>query len=318
MDSILLELRNKIEDHLLPLIDNKYVLYGLPFYNNIGDVLIWEGTRQLLKKTKQKCIGCYASSVPIREKLSSDTIIIIMGGGFFGDVWRKSFEYALSNIDGRMQNKIIFLPQSISYVNNDLLNHDIMFFRKFHNLYICVRDSKSFEFANKYFTNNVLLIPDMALYIDPESIQEYILPPIKQTLYIQRTDHEKNSEISFADVEVHDWPTMDKLSFKMFLFKALYKVYFFLISFSILDFFLVRKLINNIGENYFRKYMLKTGVSFLSQYNSIVTTRLHPMILAYLLNIKVSFVDNTNRKISSLYDTWFRNVDNITNYSSSD
>lgn len=44
------QLRTIIEEKLTPLIDNDYVLYGLPYYNNIGDTLIWEGELEFLKK----------------------------------------------------------------------------------------------------------------------------------------------------------------------------------------------------------------------------------------------------------------------------
>lgn len=318
MDKILLDLRNKIENQLLPLVDNEYIVYGLPFYSNIGDVLIWEGARQLLKKSNQKCVGCYASAVPIRKKLSSETIIIIMGGGFFGDVWRKAFECALANIDGKIENKIIFLPNSISYDDKILLDHDIKFFSQFKRLYMCFRDSTSFQFASKNFINNVLLVPDMALYIDPSSIKDYAVPETRSILYLQRTDHEISGKESILGAEVHDWPTMDRLSFKMFFFKSLFKIYFILTSYPVLDFSFFTRLVNYIGEKYFRIYMLKTGVKFLSQYNSVITTRLHPMILAYLLNKKVSFIDNSNHKILNLYDTWLRDVNNISIYSYSD
>lgn len=39
------KLRNIIFDQLSPLIDNDYVLWDLPYHENIGDTLIWEGER---------------------------------------------------------------------------------------------------------------------------------------------------------------------------------------------------------------------------------------------------------------------------------
>ena len=38
------KLRTEIAKALIPVIDNDYVLLGLPYYDNVGDVLIWEGT----------------------------------------------------------------------------------------------------------------------------------------------------------------------------------------------------------------------------------------------------------------------------------
>lgn len=37
------ELKSLISKTLLPLIGKQCVLYDVPFYKNIGDVLIWQG-----------------------------------------------------------------------------------------------------------------------------------------------------------------------------------------------------------------------------------------------------------------------------------
>lgn len=308
MDNILLNLRKEIETQLLPLIDNDYIFYGLPYYSNIGDVLIWEGTRQLLASCKHNCIGSYASGSKIRESISQDTIIIIIGGGFWGDVWRKSFEYALFNIKDKYDNRIIFLPNSISYKDKNLLKNDVGLFNNYKDLYICCRDSFSYDFAKTFFNNHVLLIPDMAFYIDPISLQKYQLPSVKGGLLLQRNDCEANTEIDLAlkDMDVYDWPTMEGLNAHMFFFKSLFRIYYFLVGFELFDRKCFRNLVNVIGLHFFRKYMLKVGVQFISRYKTIVTTRLHPMILAFLLNKEVSFVDNSYGKISHLYTTWLK------------
>ena len=314
MDSLLIKLRNNIEREILPLIDSNYILYGLPFYSNIGDVLIWEGTRQLLEKTSYKCVGSYASGTTIREKLSPDTIIIIIGGGFFGDVWRRSFSMVLSNIEGRTQNKIIFLPNSISYKSDDLLINDVSFLSTFKRLYICCRDLASYDLAKGIFTNKVLLVPDMALYIAPDTLKEYLVPCKKGTLYIQRKDHESNASVTFNNVDIHDWPTMERLMPSMFFYKSIFRIYIYMSNFLFFNSSSLRNFVNYVGLHFFKRYMLKTGVSFISNYNTIVTTRLHPMILAYLLNRKVLFVDNSYGKIEHLYETWLKKVESISKY----
>lgn len=45
------ELRQIIEEQLTPLINNDYVLYDLPYYSNIGDLLIWEGELSFFERT---------------------------------------------------------------------------------------------------------------------------------------------------------------------------------------------------------------------------------------------------------------------------
>ena len=50
------ELRQIIEEQLTPLINNDYVLYDLPYYSNIGDLLIWEGELSFLKVCICACL----------------------------------------------------------------------------------------------------------------------------------------------------------------------------------------------------------------------------------------------------------------------
>lgn len=314
MDKLLLDLRHIIEFELLHLIDNDYIFYGLPYYSNIGDVLIWEGTRQLLSKCNYNCLDSYASSSRIRKKVSKETVIIIAGGGFWGDVWRNSFEYVLSNIENKYDNRIIFLPNSIFYKDKSLLERDVNFLNKFKDLYICCRDSFSYNYAKSFFSNKVLLVPDMAFYIDPISLVNFRQPCTGKTLMLQRNDCEVNDSIILRGANVHDWPTMEYLSFSMFIYKSLFRVYFFLTSFPFFDTFFFRRLVNFIGFRFFRKYMLRVGVGFITKYNTIVTTRLHPMILAFLLNKKVFFIDNSYGKISHLYDTWLQDSMVVSKY----
>lgn len=44
------QLKSIIDKQLSPLIDANYILLDVPYYTNIGDTLIWEGTREFLKK----------------------------------------------------------------------------------------------------------------------------------------------------------------------------------------------------------------------------------------------------------------------------
>jgi len=77
---IISSLREKIRDTLTPLITHDYVLLDLPYYDNIGDTLIWEGTREFLKTLPYKCLY-YASKDSFRyRELPSEAIILLSGG----------------------------------------------------------------------------------------------------------------------------------------------------------------------------------------------------------------------------------------------
>lgn len=80
MYTIIESLRKKISDALTPLITHDYVLLDLPYYDNIGDTLIWEGTREFLKTLPYKCLY-YASKDSFHYRdLPPDTVILLSGG----------------------------------------------------------------------------------------------------------------------------------------------------------------------------------------------------------------------------------------------
>jgi pyruvyl transferase EpsO len=47
-------LKHEIDVGLLGLIDNDYIYLDLPYYTNVGDILIWKGTEEFLKKNSYK------------------------------------------------------------------------------------------------------------------------------------------------------------------------------------------------------------------------------------------------------------------------
>lgn len=82
-EQLVITLRKKIQASLTLLITNDYVLLDLPYYNNIGDTLIWEGTKEFLKTLPYKCLY-YASKDSFRyRKLPSEAIILLSGGQFW-------------------------------------------------------------------------------------------------------------------------------------------------------------------------------------------------------------------------------------------
>ena len=80
MNTLVDSLRKKISDTLTPLINHDYVLLDLPYYDNIGDTLIWDGTKEFLKTLPYKCLY-YASKDSFRYRdLPQDTVILLSGG----------------------------------------------------------------------------------------------------------------------------------------------------------------------------------------------------------------------------------------------
>lgn len=318
------ELRGIIDCQLRPLITNDYVLWGLPYYSNIGDVLIWQGEMDFLRTIPYKCLGiCAWNDYPNENgmndsfRLDKSTTILIQGGGYLGDVWRKGWEYVLEAIKSYSDNKIILLPNTIFYADDKYLQQDITSFAAQKNLIICARDKISYDFAQQHFSAQTLLVPDMAFYISIPYIQKWVQPTGEKELYLKRLDKEAVSSSAIEHLEhvaVHDWPTLEP-GFSRLSFKIYYQVIRFRRT-------LTRRipwsrkfvypLADFILDNFFRPETVKIGVGFLSQYKHIYSTRLHVLILSIILGKEVTSEDNSYGKLSSFYDTWLTGTEGVT------
>lgn len=309
------QLQSIIDEKLLPLIDNEYVLYGLPYYKNVGDVLIWEGELEFLKKIRHKCVGTCAWDNYPKIELPHNVIILITGGGYFGDMWRNAFENVLKGIEKNKNNKIIFLPNTVFYNESKIMEEDVKYLSLFPNLIICARDNVSFKILKNNFKNDVVLVPDMAFYIKTSLINKWARKrPKRNILYFKRNDKEfpgNTQLLQKTNIDIHDWNSMEKDSFQMRTFnQILYRKK----HLSKINFKLAFKFSSWLYKNMFRKILIKEGCSQLSAYQHIITTRLHAMILGCMLNRQVKMIDNNYGKLSSFYYTWLNDCDNVTVY----
>lgn len=309
------ELSNQIERILLPLIDRDYVLYGLPYYTNIGDTLIWEGELSFLKKVPYRCLGVCGWDEYPTTPVPKHAIILITGGGYFGDLWRKAWENVMKGIQYNKENKIIILPASIFYEDPILLEKDACYLSDFKNLTICARDKVSYSIVQQYFRNEVLLVPDMAFCITPDYLQRWVKPSSNKTLYLKRVDKElayTDISIPEMEIEVHDWPTMEFMTNREKWFARIVSRIDRLRCFmpfleKPLKFFK-----DWMYYHYYRQMMTSRGVSFISSYKNVYTTRLHVMILSVILGKEVFIIDNTYGKLSSFYHTWLEDCKDVT------
>lgn len=313
INNLNLLIKNKINK----LIDNNYIYLDLPYYTNIGDILIWKGTACFLKTLKFKCL--YKTSIEnyCKPKIKKDTIILLQGGGNFGDIWRRHTDFALKIIKEFPENKIIILPQTIYYNDYEVLKKDAFLMGQHKKLTICARDKKSYTLFNKYFHhNNILLLPDMAFCIYPGLLDNFKLPEQDKDLFFKREDKEYlNYDFSrFLSpkrlVEERDWPGMKNELFVACSFNKMKRIGAGLINRRIMP-KLVNKIVDFYAQRVFFPETIKVGVKFISEYKHIYTTRLHGAILSTLLNKNVTFFDNSYGKNKAFYETWLKEYDNI-------
>lgn len=311
------ELKAKINCILTPLIDNDYVLWDCPYHSNIGDTLIWEGERAFLKELPYKCLGYASHSTCVFPELSPDIIILLHGGGNFGDIWRQSQDFRLEVIRRYPHNRIIVFPQTIYYQDVTLMKEDVRIMAEHPRLTLCARDQESYDILKGNFQNPVLLVPDMAFCISSNILKKYRLKEQERILFLKRTDKELASasysiERENLPIEVREWPSMEGRMLKMFLFEKWMGLnrrfnkwgldYLYKCSSG---------MINWYAQRFLRAMLLKVGVEFVSSYRFVYTTRLHVMILSVLLGKECTFFDNSYGKNSIFYATWLKDLPGV-------
>lgn len=304
------QLNSIIQDTLPVMIGPQCVYVDLPYYANVGDVLIWDGTEHFFRKNHIKVV--YSGSWdtfdfrPIPEEIP----IVMQGGGNFGDVWDPPQQFRLSVIKHYPKNKIILLPQTVFYYSEQRMKEDAEIFSCHPNLTICVRDWDSYKLVSDCFENEVVCLPDMAFCIPVERIRGLVKgSKADKQLFLKRQDKEyKHSEYEKTipeNTDVRDWPPLENeqsyLRTMRYLIENRHK--------------LSRVKLSRIADIYARfvlkSRIIRDGVFFLSQYNKIYTTRLHGAILSLLLDKQCVFVNNSYGKNLSFYNSWLSDVDKI-------
>jgi pyruvyl transferase EpsO len=270
-----------------------------PVYDNVGDLLILKGTEEFFKKNNIKIVKRFSwLNFNKGTKIPTNCTIVCQGGGNFGDLYvphREIRNYLVTNYP---KNKIIILPQSIYYENNDNLARDAAIFKQHKQLHLFVRDENSYKLAKDTFSKNVYLSPDMAHQLWPlDSVS--VSDSSKDTLNFIRTDKEsKHSNMESCEFRDNllDWPTL--------LSKYDHKIINLFILLSRVD-----KKLGNILPVYplwdnYTNYIISKSIKVFRKYKTINTSRLHGHILACLLGKNNILIDNSYGKNSSYYKCW--------------
>lgn len=312
------QLRGRIKEVLTPLITGDYVLLDNPYHTNIGDVLIWEGERSFLSSLPYHCLGSSSLETWRWKPLSPATVILLQGGGNFGDLWPCFHEFKKQVIKEYPENRIIMFPQSVWYDDESLIEKDTAVMAQHKDLYLCARDRWSYDFMREHFgANHVMLVPDMAFCIDDSLLDGYRRKNIPgKVLYFKRTDKELDDTTliqTLPNTDIHEWPSVERIPLQVFLmYKALglnRRMRYLKSAQSILS-----SWIDWYADSFFRPYMVRMGCGFLSSYERVITTRLHAMILSVLLHKSVEYIDNTTGKLSAFANTWLSDLEEVKAY----
>lgn len=154
-------------------------LIGTPWYGNLGDHAITLGEIYILKKNFPDCkiidipYGIYFSKMGKRFgfNINSNDVIYLQGGGNLGSLYPQEEKLRRDVISRYKENKIVIMPVSIFFHNNNFGKNELDKSKKIYNahfdLTIISRDEASYTFAKKHFNKvNNVLAPDAVTSLD--------------------------------------------------------------------------------------------------------------------------------------------------------
>lgn len=303
-------LRTEIRRVLDPLIPagSSCTIVDFPHHANVGDSAIWLGEIAYLKsrncKVAYTCDAGNYNAAAMRAAIGQN-IILITGGGNFGDLYPIHQSLRERVIREFPDNRIIQFPQSICFSDDGNLARSQAILSQHKDFHFVVRDTTSFRLAQQHYDNPTYLCPDMAMMLDLKPLRSQ--PKSSDVAILSRADDEKASHLtSGTDAQLNS-VAMDWLNEPEPKHEWLYDWSHRRLGWgnSRIPSFILNRLAL-AAANAMAKQRLARGLDILGQGNVVVTDRLHAIILSWLGGTPVYFVDNNYNKLSNFINTWLK------------
>lgn len=295
-DAIMNDLAKR-HDVILPLLEGRPIHYlDVPFYGNVGDLLIMLGTLHFFKKNqlKIKRMAMYFNYSP--SYAESNDVIVFQGGGNFGDIYGPFQAFRERVIAALSRNRIVILPQSLHFSSPEKFNACRDLLSRHPDLHICVRDHESFELA-KQITPNVYLLPDMAHQLWPI---QHTMEPVEKLLHLRRRDSEaRESTTDFGDT--FDWVDLIGKPWTFFLSQVAERSIYHAHRLGLNKPFANLEAQLWVGQ---ARCFVHRAINLFSRYERVESDRLHAHILSCLLSIPNQISDNSYGKNGRYIRTW--------------
>ena len=272
---------------------DRLVLTDFPDYENIGDSVIALGQAEFWRQAGIAVEATYSWRTIASEVYDSDVPVAIQGGGNFGGLYPQHSEHRY-RLAERLRSRIELIqePQSVHFQTESDRQAFATRMATRRRLRMAVRDRTSLA-AVEGLVPNVVLAPDSVHMLGHLEAA----PPSTDAVYLLRRD-EESARPGGIDTAV-DWPAMtfaDRLRQRL--------------SRTVFEGRVTRSM-NRSTDRWFADATkrLATGVALLAPGETIVTDRLHAMLIALQMGRRVIAIDNANGKLSSYAATWLDDLD---------
>ena len=148
----------------------KYViLAGTPYHRNIGDRAIAYAERKFIRSKLPFRVLIetpYSTDLDALPSLRRDTLVLLHGGGNFGDIYPNEEEYRRQLIKAFHDYKIVLFPQTIFFNDTRNLRESASIYGAHPDLTILAREERSFSIIKDNFVNPVFLVPDIVFFLN--------------------------------------------------------------------------------------------------------------------------------------------------------
>ena len=277
--------------------NEKKIVYMLtPVHGNMGDQAIAIATKKYIEDqfSDYTLIEVYRKDTykyckAIKRILNENDMIFLHGGGNMGNIWIKEEQERRFIIKTFSNNKIISMPQTMSFSNDDDGIKELEITKKIYSehryLTILAREEKSYELMKKNFCSNVRvwLNPDMVLYLS-----DLIIHKDNKRTYIMTCFRKDKEDVFAEEKEVLN----DKLKK----------------NFS--DVFAYDTVINKEVYIETRESELEIMLNNFLNSKVVITDRLHGMIFCVLTKTPCIVTKSLDHKINETYK-WIKDLNYI-------
>ncbi|MDO8106001.1 polysaccharide pyruvyl transferase family protein [Isoptericola sp. b441] len=279
--------------------DRDVVILDYPNHDNVGDSLIWLGTRDSLRR-----LGVRVAYATSNEYLRPELVdrlaglpVLFHGGGNFGDMWPATHTTRLEMIRRFPDRRVLLLPQSVHFEAPDGDRETVRTLTGHPDLTLFVRDEPSLSWATAAGVR-AELVPDAAFATEPRRLPR---PRGTGAVAVWRSDKEARpgQELgpAAAGLTRTDWP--EDLAPARRAFMAAMRLHVLLraprgvrrAAVLACDLMAARE--------------LRRGIALLADAPVLVTDRLHGAVLGLMTGRTVCRVDNTYGKLAAVLDLWW-------------
>jgi pyruvyl transferase EpsO len=267
----------------------------VPVHRNIGDLLIMLGTLRFFER-QGISIGHKAAYFGYRSRWAhSDDVIVFNGGGNLGDLYEGPQQAREAVIHDLPRNRIIILPQTIHFRSQRAYDACCQIFSQHPDLHICVRDHASHGLALP-MSRHVYLLPNMAHQLWP------IRPSRTQAdghLALLRSDLESAGSVATNGGVHADWREL--VGRRNTLIRLARGILGASHAVGLAPGLQSREL--DLWIRYAAR-LVDDILDFFGKFGTITTDRLHAHLLACLMGIPGTVLDNSYGKNHSYVAAW--------------